>query len=365
MYKIEINGDIARPEEGAMLCAFGMEDTTVSSDTIRQALDEAGSDPDIRIDINSYGGSVDEALTMYDLLRMSGKNLYTNIIGECHSAAVILLLAAPLENRSANRNARALIHKVYCPVVDMMTADDAMAVAKSLKDAEDSIIDIYEDRTGQPREVLEGLMDAEQVQNAQALQQYGFISKINQYNTNSYSLKSKRMVKETSRWNKFLANARNAIGGTVYNYDYTDANGTVLFTTDGGPDEVLKVGAEVRIAEEGRTSGEFKLGDGREVTVEDNIVTEIKEEREEENAAQLAELQNLVAEGVEAVNTLMAENARLSAENADLRKQVQSSGKPQQRIAIPGNNKGAAAPTPEDLKNAAREALAKFNNRKK
>lgn len=364
MYTLEINGDITRPEDGAWLRAYGMEDTTVSTDTIRAALREAGADTDILININSFGGVVDEALTIYDILRMSGKNIHANIIGECHSAAIILLLAAPAENRTANPNARALIHKVYCPVCDMVTAEDAFAVAKSLKDAEDAILDIYEQRTTADRETLEALMDAEEVQTADALLQYGFITKINNYNTNIYRPKTKNMSKISTRWDKFLANARNAVGIVAMNYDYTDAEGKVLFSTEGGPDEVLKVGDEVKIAEEGKTSGEFELGDGRKVTVEDNIVTEIEEsDADNENAAELEELRNLVAEGMEVVNELREENAKLEAENNVLRKQVRSNAKPATRMTAPGNN-AVRTQSGEELKNAAKEMLDKMRNRK-
>ena len=345
-----------------MLRAFGMEDTSVSRDTIRRALKESGDDPDIRIDINSYGGVVDETLTMYDILRTSGKNIYTNIIGECHSAAVILLLAAPAENRSANPNARALIHKVYCPVMDVVSADDAMALAKSIKDSEDAILNIYEDRTGQPRDVLESLMDAEQVQTADSLLKYGFITKINTYNTNSFSKNKRNMGKTESRWNKFLANARNALGAvTTFNYDYTDAEGKVLFSTEGGDDEVLEVGEVVKIAEEGKTSGTFELGDGRKVTIEDNIVTEIVEAPAEPSTEE--ELQNLLQEGVETVQELAAENNRLRNEIADLRNQIRSAGKPKNRISTPAIRQ-TAGKSIEELKNAAREALAQAKNKK-
>ena len=68
--------------------------------------------------------------------------------------AVCILLAAPAENRSANRNCRALIHRVYMPVGDWLTSDDARSIAEELALEEEAILDVYVERTGQDREFL-------------------------------------------------------------------------------------------------------------------------------------------------------------------------------------------------------------------
>lgn len=368
MITIDIKGDIARPEAGGILQMMGFEDTTCSVESIRNALAAAPDDPDVQINIDSYGGMVDEGLAIYDVLRTSGKNLHTNIIGACHSMAVCILLAAPLENRSANPNARALIHKVYAPGGANMTAESAMALAQLITQSEDAILDIYEARTGQPREVLEGLMDAEEVQDASALLKYGFISKINSYNTNRKTMATNRSA---SRWHDLLTRMQNALGVTpTFNYDYTDAEGKVLFSTEGGDDEVLKVGTVVRIPG-GATSGEFTLGDGRRVKIEDSVVVEI-EAADAENAARIEELESLLAESVSAMaeltnrNTyLEGENRRLSTENGTLRNQVQSQGVPRGRMASPGTPRTSPAMSAEELKNAVRAGRAAMSNPKK
>lgn len=367
MIEIELRGDIATPEEGAMLRMMGFEDTVCSAESIRNALESAPDDPDVRININSCGGMTSEGLAIYDILRTSGKNIHTHIIGKCHSMAVCILLAAPAENRTANPNARALIHKVHAPGYGEMTAEEAMALAKYIAMEEDAILDIYEDRTGQPRDVLEELMDAEEMQDADALLKYGFISRINSYNTNKFK-KMANKNSNSSRWAKFLANARNSLGIEPRNYDYTDKDGNVVFSTDGGDDEVLKVGTIVRLAD-GNTSGTFVLGDGRRVKIEDNEVVEIEEAHDPDDAARIAELENLVNEGIAVAEELTnrnsyleAENRRLSAENGTLRNQVQSNGQPRGRLSNPGNRNGGALSV-EELKARAREGRAAFNTK--
>jgi len=362
MIEIELRGDIARPEDGVMLKMMGFEDTVCSAQSVRVALQSAPDDPDVLININSCGGYTSEGLTIYDILRASGKNIHTNIIGKCHSMAVCILLAAPFENRSANPNARALIHKVHASGYEDMTAEDAFQLARYISQEEDAILDIYEERTGQPRNILEGLMDAEDMQDAQALLKYGFISKINSYNTNKFKQMAKNANK-VSRWDKFLASARNSLGLEARNYDYTDADGKVLFWTEGDDDEVLKVGIVVRIAD-GSTSGTFILGDGRKVTIEDNVVTDIRE-ASLENEARIEELEGLVSEGTAVVQELSNRNQFLEAENRRLTSEldaIRSSGQPRNRLSAPGARANAQL-SAEELKNRAREAREAFRGK--
>lgn len=367
MIEIELRGEIATPEDGAMLRMMGFEDTVCSAESIRAALASAPDDPDVRININSCGGLTSEGLAIYDILRTSGKNIHTNIIGQCHSMAVCILLAAPAENRTANPNARAFVHKVHISGgYGDMTAEEILTLAKYVAMEEDAILDIYEERTGQPRDVLEKLMDAEQMHDAETLLKYGFISRINYYNTNKFKQMSNK-TSNASRWARFLANARNSMGLEAQNYDYTDPDGKVVFSTDGGDDEVLKVGTVVRLAD-GSTSGTCVLGDGRRVKIEDNVVVEI-EEAHTEDEARIAELENLVQEGIAVAeeltnrnNYLEAENRRLSTENGSLRNQVQSQGQPRGRLSNPGGRNGGA-PSLEDLKTRAREGQQAFRGK--
>ena len=119
---------------------------------------------------------------------------------------------------------------------------------------------------------------------------------------------------------------------------------------------------------DGNTSGTFVLGDGRRVKIEDNEVVEIEEARSED-AARIAELENLVQEGMAVAEELTnrnsyleAENRRLSAENGTLRNQVQSTGQPRGRLSNPGGRNGGAASI-EELKARAREGRQAFNTK--
>jgi ATP-dependent Clp protease, protease subunit len=72
---------------------------------------EEGQEP-ITIFINSSGGSVTDALAIYDVLQTAPCEVYTVGLGKVHSAAVTVLLAAPRENRASYPNTEFMSHDI-------------------------------------------------------------------------------------------------------------------------------------------------------------------------------------------------------------------------------------------------------------
>jgi ATP-dependent Clp protease protease subunit len=70
------------------------------------------SDDPVTIFINSCGGSVTDALAIYDVLRNAPCNIYTVGLGKVHSAAVTVMLAAPRENRASYANTEFMSHDI-------------------------------------------------------------------------------------------------------------------------------------------------------------------------------------------------------------------------------------------------------------
>jgi ATP-dependent Clp protease protease subunit len=78
--------------------------------TLHELFDES-KDP-ITIFINSCGGSVTDALAIYDVLQSAPCDIYTVGLGKVHSAAVTVLLAPPKANRSTHPNTEFMSHDV-------------------------------------------------------------------------------------------------------------------------------------------------------------------------------------------------------------------------------------------------------------
>lgn len=293
--------------------------------------------------------------------------------------AITLLLAAPKENRSANPNCRALIHKVRTSMCDCgATADELERIAEDIRREENAILDIYADRTGTDRAILESLMKEEKVRTANELLQYGFISKINSYNTNSKTNRKMSEIQEATSLLGKLGNAlkklKNVLGEEFVNYDHTDADGNVIFSTE-AEDETLEVGMSAT------PDGTFELPDGRVVTILDGVITEINEPTPEEEPAEepaeednvnesseASEAENIVDEEKESlkneVETLKAEIATLKealAESKNLidecKKQLVTNKKPTQAT----RNNAPQDPIDRSLKDEVREKLNKVN----
>lgn len=272
-----------------------------SADNIHRIFDENPDETDFKLHINCDGGSVSEGLRIYDVLRTSGKTLHCNIEGGCHSMAIVLLLAAPKENRTANPNARALIHEVRSFIWDNMTAQELREYADEIDMEQNNILDIYAERTGYERSELENLMKEEKVRTAQELIKYGFISKINTYSTNQKKQtktmannQKDEVMKEATNFLSKLTNLlkpKNEVDPV--NFDFMDADGNVLFSTEQA-DDTLEVGMVAS------PDGTFTIEDGRTIVIAGGVITEIQDAMT--NDAEVEELQNRISELENALN---------------------------------------------------------------
>ena len=332
-------------KEDIFFSFFGEEDPfAFSADAIHKVFDENPEETEFKFHINCDGGVVSEGLRIYDVLRTSGKTLHCNIEGGCHSMAIILLLAAPKENRTANPNSRALIHEVRGGSWDFLKADELRTVADEIEREQNAILDIYADRTGYDRAELEILMKEEKMRTAQELIQYGFISKINTYSTN---LKPKNQMSKPTKTVQELLNQAKELGkkllnlteGETVNFEFKDAEGVVLFTTEKEDDSIA-------VGDAASPDGTFELPDGRTVVIADGVITEINEP-ESTNSEQVETLQNTVSQLTDALkeaNNMITE----------LRNHVQSNFVATPRTRVPGKQNEKTAQSVEELRNEAK-----------
>lgn len=354
MVEIKLHLPISSEDDNRWMAMWGAnQDVVFSLDTFQKILADNPKENDFKFNIHCDGGSVSEGLAIYDAIRTSGKNIYCNIEGGCHSMAICILLAAPKENRTANKNCRALIHKVMMPVVQYANVDDLKRMTEELEREQTAILNIYADRTGVDFETLENLMKEEKVRTADELMNYGFISKINNYNTNlkndlfinakKEKMNKKEVLKAT---NDLLAKVKNLLTGEAVNYDFTDEEGKVLFSTE-AEDDTLEVGMSAQ------PDGTFELPDGRTITIAEGVITEIKEassETEEEVANLIATNAKLTASLNEAVSII-----------EELKKNVESNYKPAVRQV---NRKSPAANSYDDFKTEIKNKRAQMMGRK-
>jgi ATP-dependent Clp protease protease subunit len=174
----KIYGDIGEPMMD--LIFFGAEDTTtVNANAIAEFIDANQDADEFVIRINSRGGDVQEGWAIYDLLTTSGKKITTIGEGKIYSIATVVFLAG--STRKMMKNADGLIHNPFIPpytLADQYESGDLAAIAESLKQEEQKILDLYIEKTGQTAEKLAEYMKDETQLSADDMLSLGFATEI-------------------------------------------------------------------------------------------------------------------------------------------------------------------------------------------
>ena len=222
---------------------------------------------------------------MYDALRATGKVISSEVLGQCSSAATLLLLAGRKDLRKAHPNASILIHNPYVAGYVEGDAKQVGAIADSLEDITNKYLDIYAERTGSDREVLKAIMDENKPMSASRALELGFISEIIQPISakNNPNKLQKMSLKE--KLNVAFRAFRDAL----------DIKGMSLETADGKTLELEKESGEPVVGDVVTSEdGEYLMPDNSVIVVEGGAIVEIRpaeevneEERGEESEERL------------------------------------------------------------------------------
>ena len=124
-------------------------------DVKNQLKDIAKSDKKILVRICSLGGSVDEALAIFELLHSMKERVTTECYGRCASAATVIAMAG--DTRKMSRYALFLIHKCWSDVVGNENVLEE--VLERQRAINSRMVAIYTDRTGAKQEDIEALIE--------------------------------------------------------------------------------------------------------------------------------------------------------------------------------------------------------------
>lgn len=288
----------------------GMNGT--SFETVDAFIDSILPDDDtIEIRINCIGGDVMEGWAIYDKLRMSGKKIFAVIEGKCASIASVILLAAPLENRSGYKNSSLLIHKpFFSPCNVSLRANELRKMADELEYNTNKIINLYMERTGNDEATLRSIMDRDKYISMEEAKELGFISEIKMpiSSADDYHLKINNMAKtETDKvevkksfFDKLLSkcgyarieDAENALNVLAMDLATVEGNTLTIEREEGDP----------QVGDKASPDGEHLMPDGTTIVVVDGVIAEIKnpknpDENENEELAQAkARIQELEQE---------------------------------------------------------------------
>jgi ATP-dependent Clp protease protease subunit len=142
------------------------------TETLHEGLKALGSGP-VSIRINSYGGSVDEALAMIEMLSRHDGDVNVTVDSIAASAASLFPAFFP---SSAAPHARIMIHSPW--TVAMGNSEDLRKEADVLDVYRDSLITIYEDAMGQSKDDVIALLEAETWYGASDAKMAGLVDEV-------------------------------------------------------------------------------------------------------------------------------------------------------------------------------------------
>lgn len=153
-------------------------DDAVANTLIAQLLflDAENSKEDIKLYINSPGGSVTAAMAMYDTMHHVKADVSTICIGQAASAAAVLLAAGAKGKRLSLPNSRILLHQVMGGAEGQQK--DIVIAANEITRIKNQINQILSKHTGQPIKKLEVDTDRDFWMSAEESRKYGVIDKV-------------------------------------------------------------------------------------------------------------------------------------------------------------------------------------------
>ncbi|MGH3938860.1 MAG: ATP-dependent Clp protease proteolytic subunit [Pseudonocardiaceae bacterium] len=167
-------------EERIIFLGVQIDDAS-ANDVMAQLLVLESTDPDreIRMYINSPGGSFTSLMAIYDTMQFVRPEIQTVCLGQAASAAAVLLAAGSPGKRMAVPNARILIHQpategVYGQVSDLEIQAAEIQRMRRLLEA------TLAHHTGQTEERVRADIDRDKILTSSEAKDYGIIDEITQ-----------------------------------------------------------------------------------------------------------------------------------------------------------------------------------------
>lgn len=139
-------------------------------------LDNLASVEDIKIYINSPGGSVSAGLAVYDTIQYVKSDVSTICIGMAASMGAVLLAAGKKGKRLALPNSEIMLHQVMGGAEGQ--ASDIEISAKHILKIKERINKLLSQHTGQPLKTIEKDTDRDFYMSAEEAKKYGIVDKV-------------------------------------------------------------------------------------------------------------------------------------------------------------------------------------------
>lgn len=128
--------------------------------------------------INSPGGSVDAGFAIWDQVKMITSPVHTLVTGLAASMGSVLSLCAAPGKRFATSYSRIMIHQPAISGIVKGQATDLDIQAREILKTKNLLVDLYAEKTGQPREIIEKKLDRDTWMSATEAMQFGLLDAI-------------------------------------------------------------------------------------------------------------------------------------------------------------------------------------------
>lgn len=161
--------------EGRIVFLGTQVDDTAANDVIAQLihLEYAAPDRDIQLYINSPGGSLTAMTAIYDVMQFVSCDVGTTCLGQCASAAAVLLAAGAPGKRFVLPGSRVLIHQPSLPEPVRGQATDLEIEAREMSRLHDTLVEMLARHTGRSREQVAADIERDKFLGAEEAVAYG------------------------------------------------------------------------------------------------------------------------------------------------------------------------------------------------
>lgn len=158
------------------IVGYRWNDDDVTAKSFKKDLDDLGDIGTLNVYINSPGGSVFQGQAIHTMLKRHKAKVNIHVDGVAASIASVIAMAG--DTVYMPKNAMMMIHNPW--TFAMGNAKDLRKMADDLDKIADSIIEVYQDKTGElmSREKLVDLLDAETWLTAQECLDYGLCDQL-------------------------------------------------------------------------------------------------------------------------------------------------------------------------------------------
>lgn len=136
---------------------------------------------DIKVFINSPGGSITSGLAIYDTIQFIKPDVQTICVGLGASMGSVLLAAGTKGKRYALPNSRIMIHQPWASGISGQATDIAIQ-AEEINYVKNKMVEIMRKHTGQNKEKLIRDMDRDFFMSPEEAKKYGIIDSVIKYN---------------------------------------------------------------------------------------------------------------------------------------------------------------------------------------